>query len=350
MPALGLGLGVSKVTMVGGTPVEPVVISAPDGVYPGNDLFVTGGCLTQINVGEEPTDFDGVTWVASVYQLYVDGYPVGDEFTVSPTTIPFVTTGQKITVRDSCGNVSNELIAEGIDVILRLQTHRGDGVPVGLYQDAACTIPATDDGDPVGGWKDELSNSGLVAVQSVSTKRPILKFVSGIPVLRFDGIDDFLIIATVPTISGVVGFASTAFYSSATQANGRLLSIASATGFDFDGTTGFVAGYRPGTGSSIGTQFGSSYGAQSVMEDEWLTFASRATGAAIETWKNGDDKSTTAIDTSAIASTRIKIAGSFAFSEVDDLWGGDISSATLGPWTESEILLVQEYLTTLRPA
>jgi hypothetical protein len=238
----------------------------------------------------------------------------------------------------------------GFSFSLRLQTHRGDGVPVGLYKDAECAIPATADGDAIAAWRDELSDSGLVAVQSVSTKRPILKFVSGIPVLRFDGIDDFLLIATVPTISGVVGAVATAFYNAAVQANGRLVSMAAATGFDFEGGAGYVPALRPSTGSSIGTQYGSSYGAQSVMENEWLTFASRATGTAIETWKNGDDKATSSVDTSGIASTRIKIAGSFAFSEVDDLWGGDISSATLGPWTESEILLVQEYLTTLRPS
>lgn len=80
----------------------------------------------------------------------------------------------------------------GITFALRLQTHRGDGVPLGLYQDAACTVPATEDGDPVGGWRDELSGSGLVAEQSVSTKRPTLRFAGGIPVLEFDGVDDWL--------------------------------------------------------------------------------------------------------------------------------------------------------------
>jgi hypothetical protein len=238
----------------------------------------------------------------------------------------------------------------GLPFTLRLQTHRGDGIPLGLYQDTACTIPATADGHSVAAWRDELSDSGLVAVQSVSTKRPTLKFVSGKPVVRFDGIDDFLLIATVPTISGIVGFASSAMFGSSTQANGRLLSMAAASGNDFEGPTGYIAGLRPGTSSTVGAFYAlSGYGAQSVMEDEWLTFASRATGAAIETWKNGDDKTTSSVDTSGIASTRIKIAGSFAFSEVDDLWGGDISSAMLGPWTEGQILQIQEYLTTLRP-
>lgn len=80
----------------------------------------------------------------------------------------------------------------GIPFVLRLQTHRGDGVPLGLYQDNDALIPATADGDPVAVWRDELSGSGIIAVQSVSTKRPVLKFVGGTPVVRFDGIDDFL--------------------------------------------------------------------------------------------------------------------------------------------------------------
>lgn len=75
---------------------------------------------------------------------------------------------------------------------LRLQTHRGDGVPVGLFQDAAGTVPATADGDPVGCWKDVLGAGLLSATQSVSTQRPTLRFRSGIPTLAFDGVDDFL--------------------------------------------------------------------------------------------------------------------------------------------------------------
>lgn len=78
----------------------------------------------------------------------------------------------------------------GIDFVLRLQTHRSDNVPFGLYQDTACTIPAVADGDPIGGWKDEISGSGLIAVQSVADKQPTLRYTSGKPVVRFDGVDD----------------------------------------------------------------------------------------------------------------------------------------------------------------
>lgn len=255
------------------------IISAPDGVYPGNDLFVTGGCASRI------------------YQLYIDGVPYGDVFTVSPTEIPFVTTGQKITVLDSCGNVSNELTAEGLDLALRLQNHRGrivgylqgftisgvtdypelngdylpDGMngghprywkvgdrdsfaywgdagagngyglcrpgyvlyalpdsvssdppisdqwsgfspdvistpfqspiyePLGLYQDTACTIPALLDGDPIGAWRDEITGNALVFAQADSMRRPVLRFVNGVPCVETDGIDDLLTTTGMPT-------------------------------------------------------------------------------------------------------------------------------------------------------
>ena len=64
--------------------------------------------------------------------------------------------------------------------------------PLGLYKDTTCTIPATNEGDLIAGWRDEISGSGLVAVQDVSTKRPSLRFVAGRPVVRFDGVDDVL--------------------------------------------------------------------------------------------------------------------------------------------------------------
>ena len=80
----------------------------------------------------------------------------------------------------------------GIPFSLRLQTHGGEVLPLGLYKDTACTIPATNEGDLIAAWRDEISGSGLVAVQDVSTKRPSLRFVAGRPVVRFDGVDDVL--------------------------------------------------------------------------------------------------------------------------------------------------------------
>lgn len=75
----------------------------------------------------------------------------------------------------------------------RLQTHFGDNVPLGLYQDTACTIPATQDFDPVAAWRDELSGSNVVFSNSNPDQQPVLLFVGGVPVVAFDGVDDVLI-------------------------------------------------------------------------------------------------------------------------------------------------------------
>lgn len=72
----------------------------------------------------------------------------------------------------------------GIVLSLRLQTHNGDNVPLGLYQDTACTVPATEAGDLIAAWRDEISDSGLTALQATEGKRPELQFVSGVPCVR----------------------------------------------------------------------------------------------------------------------------------------------------------------------
>lgn len=81
----------------------------------------------------------------------------------------------------------------GLTFAIRLQTHSGDNVPLGLWQDTAMTIPALNDFDPIAAWSDELSDSGQVALQSDTNKRPILLFVDGVPTVDFDGIDDVLV-------------------------------------------------------------------------------------------------------------------------------------------------------------
>ncbi len=65
--------------------------------------------------------------------------------------------------------------------------------PSTLFQDSTLATPATADGDPVGGWKDH-SRWSLHLRQATASKKPILKLnqLNGKPVLRFDGVDDFL--------------------------------------------------------------------------------------------------------------------------------------------------------------
>jgi hypothetical protein len=73
----------------------------------------------------------------------------------------------------------------------------------GVYQDAAKTTPAVNDGDVVGCWEDQSGN-GNDATQATTAKKPVVKLgiVNGKPVVRFDGIDDKLIISSTLNISG----------------------------------------------------------------------------------------------------------------------------------------------------
>lgn len=75
-----------------------------------------------------------------------------------------------------------------------------------LFQDSARTTPAIANGDPVGSWSD-LSGNGKHFSQATSTKRPTLQknVLGGYPVLRFDGLDDYLQ-RTSPIIAGTADF------------------------------------------------------------------------------------------------------------------------------------------------
>lgn len=68
--------------------------------------------------------------------------------------------------------------------------------PAILYQDAAMTIPATLDLDPVGGWKDK-SPAARNATQATAAARPVLKLglQNGRNAVRFDGVDDLMSMA-----------------------------------------------------------------------------------------------------------------------------------------------------------
>lgn len=70
-----------------------------------------------------------------------------------------------------------------VPVALRLHTHRGDNIPFGIYKDTGHTQPATQDGDLVAVWRDELSGSGVRAVQTNPALRMRLRFRDGVPVL-----------------------------------------------------------------------------------------------------------------------------------------------------------------------
>ena len=62
---------------------------------------------------------------------------------------------------------------------------------VSAYEDNIGTVPA--DGDAVYGWYDKSGN-GWRAIQTSGTLKPIYKtgIINGLPVLRFDGSDDYM--------------------------------------------------------------------------------------------------------------------------------------------------------------
>jgi hypothetical protein len=68
--------------------------------------------------------------------------------------------------------------------------YRADGTK---WQNSARSTPAVADGDPVGAW-DDLSGLGNNALQATAGSRPLLKLAiqNGRPVIRYDGINDFL--------------------------------------------------------------------------------------------------------------------------------------------------------------
>lgn len=72
----------------------------------------------------------------------------------------------------------------GINIIFRLQTHNGDGVPLGLYQDESCTTPATSQNDPVVAIRDEITESGVIAIDNGSVQEAYLDFIGGVPTVR----------------------------------------------------------------------------------------------------------------------------------------------------------------------
>jgi len=72
-----------------------------------------------------------------------------------------------------------------------------------LWLDAS-QIVGLNDGDSVGTWSD-LSGNANDATQGTASKKPLYKtaIVNGKPVVRFDGVDDFLSNATLTALNGV---------------------------------------------------------------------------------------------------------------------------------------------------
>jgi hypothetical protein len=72
-----------------------------------------------------------------------------------------------------------------------------------LYQESTLATRAVADGDPVGGWFDGSDVSGY-ATQGTADSRPLLKLgiQNGMPVVRYDGVDDTLLAANAVARGG----------------------------------------------------------------------------------------------------------------------------------------------------
>tara|TARA_R110001599_G_scaffold43384_1_gene129885 strand:- start:630 stop:1319 length:690 start_codon:yes stop_codon:yes gene_type:complete len=162
----------------------------------------------------------------------------------------------------------------GLTFKLRLQTHIGDGVPVGLYQDIAKTIPATLEGDPIAVWADELSASGQEVIQANASLQPTLSFDSGLPFVDFAG-GKYLRKAT-PSWSNESGL--TAAMSCKLPTGGVNLYDAAFGG----NSTAFIHGFASINGSNM-TWFTGPQVNFGAVDDTWQTFStasgSTSTGA-----------------------------------------------------------------------
>lgn len=89
-------------------------------------------------------------------------------------------------------------------------------LPLGLFQDDTGTTPCVTFGDPVGNWTDELSGSGLAAIQSNTMKQPLMQFVYNVaagmwlPTVVFDGVDDLLATTSFTTQTSITFLAGCA--------------------------------------------------------------------------------------------------------------------------------------------
>lgn len=144
------------------------------------------------------------TWTGSptlTYQWLRDGTEIVGETSLAGYTVVDDDRGSNITLDEIPNGVtasavtSNTIAVDplaGLNFAVRLQTHNGNNVPLGLWQDVAMTIPATQDFDPVAAWSDELSTSGEVLPQEDTNKQFTLIYEGGVPTMGSDGVDDFL--------------------------------------------------------------------------------------------------------------------------------------------------------------
>lgn len=70
--------------------------------------------------------------------------------------------------------------------------------PWGMFQDEACTVPATLDGHVVKRWRDEITGNAYALSQDNSVIAGVLRFAAGVPEIEWNGSTEM----TVPEIRG----------------------------------------------------------------------------------------------------------------------------------------------------
>lgn len=164
-----------------------IIVQGGGDAEPGSILQGTAGTWTGSPVLTYQWLRDGV---AIVGETSLAGYTVVDDDRGSNITLDEIPNGVTASAVTS-NTIAVEALA-GLTFTMRMQTHNGDNVPLGLWQDTAMTIPATQEFDPVAAWSDELSNSGMVLTTDHVDHIPLLIFVNGVPTVEFDGIDDYM--------------------------------------------------------------------------------------------------------------------------------------------------------------
>ena len=70
-----------------------------------------------------------------------------------------------------------------------------------LFQDSAGTVPVTASGQPIGLWKNKIAQPIFNLAQATAAARPLLNITSGKMAIRYDGVDDQLLVASSGTIA-----------------------------------------------------------------------------------------------------------------------------------------------------
>lgn len=142
-----------------------------------------------------------------------------------------------------------------------------------LFQDTAGTTPVTAAGQSVALVLDK-SGRGNHATQATAASRPTYQVVSGLPCLVFDGVDDFLVTATItPGTDKVQVFAGVRKLSDA--ASGIVVELSASLGAN-NGAMYLINGNASGTPGYAGYNFASK-GTLSVNATSPASFAAPIT-------------------------------------------------------------------------